>query len=184
MHVDIKKPGSIPAGGGHKVLGRRTGRKTRYGAAYSYLHNAVDDRSLLAYSEILADEKRETAVGFWQRAHAYFTQDGITAERVLSDNGACSKSHTWRNSLVEQGISLKRAFPCRPHTNGKVEQFDRTLLDEWAYAKPCRTETERRDAYPAWLHTPNHHRGHPALKGPLPASRVPILTVTTAGTPT
>lgn len=176
VHVDIKKLGNIPDGGGHKTLGRQAGRKTRSGAGYSYLHNAVDDHSRLAYSEILADEKKETAVGFWRRAHAFFTQAGITVERVLTDNGSCYKSYLWRNSLAAQGISHKRTRPYRPQTNGKVERFNRTLLDEWAYAQPYRTETERRDAYPAWLHTYNHHRGHTALKGQPPASRVPNLT--------
>ncbi|MFJ8795489.1 IS481 family transposase [Streptomyces sp. NPDC102462] len=176
VHVDIKKLGNIPDGGGHKTLGRQAGRKTRSGAGYSYLHNAVDDHSRLAYSEILTDEKKETAVGFWQRAHAFFVQAGITVERVLTDNGSCYKSHLWRNSLTEQGISHKRTRPYRPQTNGKVERFNRTLLDEWAYAQPYRSEAERRDAYPAWLHTYNHHRGHTALKGQPPASRVPNLT--------
>ncbi|WP_327271012.1 IS481 family transposase [Streptomyces sp. NBC_01224] len=176
VHVDIKKLGIIPDGGGHKTLGRQAGRKTRSGVGYSYLHNAVDDHSRLAYSEILSDEKKETAVGFWQRAHAFFAQAGITVERVLTDNGACHKSHLWRNSLAGQGISHKRTRPYRPQTNGKVERFNRTLLDEWAYAKAYRSEAERRDAYPAWLHTYNHHRGHTALKGRPPASRVPNLT--------
>ncbi|MEV7237695.1 IS481 family transposase [Streptomyces sp. NPDC051020] len=176
VHVDIKKLGNIPDGGGHKTLGRQAGRKTRSGAGYSYLHNAVDDHSRLAYSEILADEKKETAVAFWQRAHAFFTQAGITVERVLTDNGSCYKSHLWRNSLTAQGISHKRTRPYRPQTNGKVERFNRTLLDEWAYARPYRTEADRRAAYPAWLHTYDHHRGHTALKGQPPVSRVPNLT--------
>lgn len=176
VHVDIKKLGNIPDGGGHKTLGRPAGRKTRSGVGYSYLHNAVDDHSRLAYSEILTDEKKETAVGFWQRAHAFFARAGITVERVLTDNGACYKSHLWRNHLVQHGISHKRTRPYRPQTNGKVERFNRTLLDEWAYAKPYRSEAERRAAYPTWLHTYNHHRGHTALKGQPPSSRVPNLT--------
>ncbi|MEU0695336.1 IS481 family transposase [Streptomyces niveus] len=176
VHVDIKKLGNIPDGGGHKALGRPAGRKNRANAGYCYLHNAVDDHSRLAYSEILTDERKETAVAFWQRAHAFFAQAGITVERVLTDNGSCYKSYLWRNTLTTQGISHKRTRPYRPQTNGKVERFNRTLLDEWAYTKPYRTEAERREAYPAWLHTYNHHRGHTALKGQPPASRVPNLT--------
>jgi transposase InsO family protein len=176
VHVDIKKLGNIPDGGGHKTLGRQAGRKTRSGAGYSYLHNAVDDHSRLAYSEILTDEKKETAVAFWQRAHTFFARAGITIERVLTDNGSCYKSHLWRDALAGQGISHKRTRPYRPQTNGKVERFNRTLLDEWAYARTYRNEQERRDAYPRWLHTYNHHRRHTALKGQPPASRVPNLT--------
>ncbi|WNI16139.1 IS481 family transposase [Actinacidiphila sp. ITFR-21] len=176
VHIDIKKPGSIPDGGGHRLLGRQAGRKNRAKAGMSFLHNAVADHSRLAYSEILTDEKKETAVGFWQRAHAYFTAAGITVQRVLTDNGACYTSHLWRNTLAAQGIAHKRTRPYRPQTNGKVERFNRTLLDEWAYAKLYRSEAERREAYPQWLHTYKHHRGHTALKGQPPASRVPNLT--------
>jgi transposase InsO family protein len=176
VHVDIKKLGNIPDGGGHKVLGRPAGRKTRNNAGYSYLHTAVDDHSRLAYSEILTDERKDTAVSFWQRARAFFTTAGITVERVLTDNGSCYRSRLWRHTLAAAGISHKRTRPYRPQTNGKVERFNRTLLDEWAYARPYRSEQERRDAFPTWLHTYNHHRGHTALAGQPPASRVPNLT--------
>ncbi|MER6678022.1 IS481 family transposase [Streptomyces sp. NPDC000983] len=176
VHVDIKKLGNIPDGGGHKTLGRQAGRRNRSNAGYSYLHTAVDDHSRLAYSEILTDEKKETATGFWHRAHAFFAEYGITVERVLTDNGSCYRSRDWRDALAAAGIAHKRTRPYRPQTNGKVERFNRTLLDEWAYARPYRTETERRDAFPGWLHSYNHHRGHTALKGQPPASRVPNLT--------
>ncbi|MFF3460801.1 IS481 family transposase, partial [Streptomyces sp. NPDC002730] len=176
VHVDIKKLGNIPDGGGHKTIGRQAGRKNRSGAGYSYIHTAVDDHSRLAYSEIHADEKKETATAFWGRAQAFFTTCGITVERILTDNGACYKSHAWRDALTAAGITHKRTRPYRPQTNGKVERLNRTLLDEWAYAKPYRSETERREAFPHWLHTYNHHRGHTALKGQPPASRVPNLT--------
>ncbi|MGW0615809.1 IS481 family transposase [Streptomyces sp. NPDC002788] len=158
VHVDIKKLGNIPDGGGHKVLGRQAGRKTRSNAGYSYLHTAVDDHSRLAYSEIHADEK-----------------PGITVERVLTDNGSCYRSRDWRDLLTAAGIAHKRTRPYRPQTNGKVERFNRTLLDEWAYARPYPSETARREAFPGWLHTYNHHRGHTGLKGQPPASRVPNL---------
>ncbi|MFH7600636.1 IS481 family transposase, partial [Streptomyces racemochromogenes] len=165
VHVDIKKLGNIPDGGGHKTIGRQAGRKNRNNAGYSYIHTAVDDHSRLAYSEILTDEKKETAAGFWQRAQTFFTSCGITVERVLTDNGACYKSHVWRDVLTAAGITHKRTRPYRPQTNGKVERLNRTLLDEWAYARPYRSEQERRDAFPGWLHSYNHHRGHTALAG-------------------
>ncbi len=143
---------------------------------YSYLHNAVDDHSRLAYSEILPDEKKDTAAAFWQRAQTFFAGNGITVQQLLTDNGACYKSHFWRDTLRDAGITYKRTRPYRPQTNGKVERFNRSLLDEWAYAQPYTSETERRNAYPRWLHTYNHHRGHTALNGQPPASRVPNLT--------
>jgi transposase InsO family protein len=190
VHVDIKKLGNIPDGGGHKIHGRAQGERHRTRSTripnnskgprarigYSYIHNAVDDHSRLAYSEILADETKQTATAFWTRAHAFFVSCGITVTRVLTDNGSCYRSHLWRDTLTGAGITHKRTRPYRPQTNGKVERYNRTLLDEWAYAQPYPSETARRDAFPAWLHTYNHHRGHTALKGQPPASRVPNLT--------
>ena len=105
VHVDIKKLGRIPDGGGHKMLGRAAGRKTRSGAGYAYLHTAIDDHSRLAYTEIHADERKDTATAFWARAHAWFTAAGITTERVMTDNGACYRSLPWRNALTAAGIT-------------------------------------------------------------------------------
>ncbi len=95
---------------------------------------------------------------------------------MLTDNGSCYRSRDWRDSLAAAGITHKRTRPYRPQTNGKVERFNRTLLDEWAYARPYRSDIERREAFPGWLHSYNHHRGHTALAGKPPASRVPNLT--------
>ena len=151
VHVDINKLGNIPDGRGHRALGRSQGRKDRAKVGYAYIHNAVEDHSRLAYSELLADEKKETATGFWKRAHTYFSSVGITVERVLTDNGACYKSHIWRDLLAGQGVKHKRTHPYRPQTNGKVERFNRTLVEEWAYARPYRSESKKREAFTGWL---------------------------------
>ena len=189
VHVDIKKLGNIPDGGGHKVLGRAAGSRNNTRSApiannstspraklgYGYLHNAVDDHSRLAYTEILADERKDTAAAFWARAAAWFTAHGIDhIQRVLTDNGSCYRSRTFAAALAATDTTHKRTRPYRPQTNGKVERFNRTLLDEWAYARPYPSETERRAALPGWLHTYNHHRHHTALGAP-PASRVTNL---------
>jgi transposase InsO family protein len=183
IHVDVKKLGNIPDGGGWRVVGRAQGRRHRHqhqpgrhpALGYSYLHTALDDHSRLAYTEILTDETRETATAFWHRAHAWFTAHGITVRRVITDNGSCYRSRLWRDTLHAAGITVKKTRPYRPQTNGKVERFHRTLADEWAYAKAYPSETARRAALPTWLHGYNHHRHHSALGGP-PASRVPNLS--------
>lgn len=181
VHVDIKKLGVVPDGGGWRTQGRAVGGRNnaltkRLGrASYGYVHNAVDDHSRLAYSEILPDEQGGTAAAFWVRAHAFFAAAGIQVERVLTDNGACYRSNAWRDLLAAQSIKHKRTRPYRPQTNGKVERFNRTLLAEWAYAKHYRSEAARRAALPRWLHIYNHHRPHTALGGHPPASRVPNL---------
>ena len=173
VHVDIKKLGRIPNGGGHRVLGREAGRKNnpRTGRGYAFLHHAVDDHSRLAYSEILADEKKETAAAFWQRANAFFRSHGIIVLRVLTDNGACYRSHAFKAALGP-GVAHKRTRPYRPQTNGKVERFNRTLAFEWAYATPYNSEEARAATYPAWLHHYNHHRPHTAIGGQSPIQRV------------
>jgi transposase InsO family protein len=154
--VDIKKLGRILSGG------------------YAFLHNAVDDHSRLAYTEILTDEKKATAAGFWARANAYFESHGITAKRVLTDNGSCYRSYSFKDALGP-AIKHKRTRPYGPQTNGKVERYNRTMLDEYACARPYRSETERVAAFAGWLHPYNHHRGHTSLKGQSPASRVTNL---------
>ena len=94
---------------------------------------------------------------------------------MLTDNGSCYRSKLWAKTLGEHGSSTRRTRPYRPQTNGKVERFNRTLLEEWAYAREYRSEAERAAAYPDWLHTYNHHRGHTALKGKSPIDLVPNL---------
>jgi transposase InsO family protein len=188
VHVDVKKLGNIPDGGGWRVHGRRQGKhhsqahpsttrtKHRHPVlGYSYLHTAIDDHSRLAYTEILPDETRESATAFWGRAQAFYAQAGITVQRVLTDNGSCYRSRLWRDTLTQAGIKVKKTRPYRPQTNGKVERYHRTLAEEWAYAKPYTSETARRAALPQWLHMYNHHRSHTALGGQPPASRVPNL---------
>jgi len=188
VHVDVKKLGKIPAGGGWRMLGRTTGnhkskadksagRRSKYGdplRGHHFLHSAIDAHSRLVYSEILADERKDTASAFWIRANAWFTECGITVRKVMTDNGSCYRSFAFRDAL--DGIEHQRTRPYRPQTNGKIERFHRTLADEWAYARLYTSDAERCDEFPRWLHTYNHHRGHTALRGQPPASCVPNLS--------
>ncbi|MDR7294111.1 IS481 family transposase [Pseudoglutamicibacter albus] len=178
VHVDIKKLGRIPDGGGHRMLGpeaRKNGGYGKHGRGYAFLHHAIDDYSRLAYSEILTDEKKQTAAGFWQRAQEFFAQAGITVQAVMTDNGACYRSRLFNNTL---GTKIKHQFtkPYRPQTNGKVERFNRTLTQEWAYAKTYYSDEARAATYEAWLHHYNHHRPHTGIGGQTPAQRVHNLT--------
>ncbi|MFI1259301.1 IS481 family transposase, partial [Streptomyces netropsis] len=165
IHVDVKKLGRIPDGGGHKSLGRRAGRATRSGMGFDYIHSAVDDHSRLAYSEIHPDEKVATCAGFLTRAAAFFHAQGIPRiERVLTDNAwAYRKGLAWKAALAGLGATGKLTRAYRPQTNGKVERFNRTLLDEWAYLRPYTSNDERTAALADFLHTYNHHRCHTAL---------------------
>jgi transposase InsO family protein len=188
VHVDVKKLGKIPAGGGWRVLGRAKGKHnsqadksagptTKYGnpsRGYHFLHTALDGHSRLVYSEMLGDERKDTAADFWKRAHAWLAECGIEVRTVLTDNGSCYRSHVFRDAL--SGIKHRRTRPYRPQTNGKVERFHRTLADEWAYARLYTSDAQRCEEYPRWLHNYNHHRGHTALGGQPPASRVPNLS--------
>jgi transposase InsO family protein len=185
VHVDVKKLGKIPVGGGWRMVGRSagrrnwradksSGRRSKHGDplhGHHFLHTALDGHSRLAYSELLSDERKETAAAFWRRANAWFSECGIIVGKVLTDNGSCYRSHAFKDAL--EGIEHRRTRPYRPQTNGKVERFHRTLADEWAYARLYTSDTERCDQFPIWLHTYNHHRGHTALGGQPPASRVP-----------
>ena len=188
VHVDVKKLGKIPAGGGWRMLGRTAGNRNTQADKSSgrrskhrhplhghhFLHTALDGHSRLAYSELLADERKETAAAFWIRANAWFNECGITVRKVLTDNGSCYRSHAFSDALGD--IEHRRTRPYRPQTNGKVERFHRTLADEWAYARLYTSDAQRCAEFPTWLHTYNYHRGHTALGGQPPATRVPNLS--------
>ncbi|KRE29432.1 transposase [Agromyces sp. Soil535] len=186
IHVDVTKFGNIPDGGGWRYVGKQQGDRNREATAKrtgerharyaphvgtAFLHTVVDDHSRVAYIEICADEKAITAIGVLHRAIEWFTERGVTIERVLSDNGSAYKSHAWREACAALGVTHKRTRPYRPQTNGKIERFHRTLADGWAYARFYGSETERREALPAWIHFYNHHRTHSAIGGP-PISRL------------
>jgi transposase InsO family protein len=176
LHMDVKKLGRIPDGGGHRVLGRVAGNRNnkKQGRGYAFLHHVVDDHSRLAYSEIHSDERKETVIGFWRRALAFFAEAGVRVEEVLTDNGSAYRS---RDFALELG-TIRHRFtrPYRPQTNGKVERFNRTLAAEWAYAQPYATDEARAADYPRWLHHYNHHRPHTAIGGLTPAQRVHNVT--------
>jgi transposase InsO family protein len=185
VHVDVKKLGLIPPGGGWRIHGRAVGgrnaRRRRTAqqtgrAGYGFVHSMLDDHSRLTYSEILRDETAATTIAFTERALAWFTEHGIAVEEILSDNGANYRSAAFAEFLTARGIRHRRTRPYRPQTNGKIERFHRTLANEWAYARAYRSESARRAALPRWLHIYNHHRPHTALGGRPPASRVPNLT--------
>ena len=170
VHVDVKKQGRIPDGGGWRIHGRdrRAGSRRLRGQGYDFVHAAVDDRSRLAYAEILPDERKETASAFMTRAIGFFSDRGITVERVLTDNGACYRSRPFARVLADAGVGHRRTRPYRPQTNGKVERFNLTLKWEWAYARLYETNVSRTEALERWLHHYNYHRPHMAHAGKPP----------------
>jgi transposase InsO family protein len=172
VQIDVKKLGRIPPGGGWRVWGRGNvvdSKATQVG--YAFVHTAIDSHTRLAYSEVLPDEKGITAVGFWQRAHAWFAGLGITIEVVQTDNGACYKAFAFRDAVEASGARHHRLPPRRPAWNGKVERFNRTLVEEWAYVRVYRSDSARTSALDRWLHLYNHHRHHTAIGG-TPVSRI------------
>jgi transposase InsO family protein len=176
VHVDVKKLGRIPDGGGWKAHGRQMGsssakKKARIG--YDYVHSMVDDHTRLAYSEIHPDEKGDTCAGFIQRAGAFFASHGITIERVMTDNHwSYRNTHTVRHVIEDLGATHKFIRPHCPWQNGKVERFNRTLQTEWAYRQVFASNDDRSAALPDFLHRYNHHRRHHALGGHPPISRL------------
>ena len=177
IHMDVKKIGRIPDGGGWKAHGRSMGsssaaRKARIG--YDYVHSAVDDHSRLAYSEVLADEKGATCGAFLARAAHYFAAHGIPEiERVITDNHF-SYRYSSDVAAVLADLGAKHVF-IRPHCpwqNGKVERFNRTLQTEWAYRQVFTSNDQRATALAPWLDYYNNQRRHSATEGRPPASRL------------
>jgi len=172
IHVDVKKLGRIPKGGGWRVHGRKEEVRGR-GNGYDFVHTAIDDHTRLAYSEIHGDEKDHTCAQFLHRALAWFASRGVRVRRVLTDNAKVYRLGTdW--GWVCSAWQLKRRFtkPGCPWTNGKAERFNRTLLNEWAYARPWTSNSHRRRGLDRFLLRYNTRRGHSALGGRPPISRL------------
>lgn len=177
VHVDVKKIGRIPDGGGWRAHGRAMGstaarKKTRIG--YDYVHSMVDDHTRLAYSEVLPDEKGATCASFIARAADYFAGKGIVAiERVMTDNHwSYRRSADFAAALATIGATHKFIKPHCPWQNGKVERFNRTLQTEWAYRQVFTSNDERAAALAPWLEVYNTCRRHSALGGLPPTSRL------------
>lgn len=188
LHVDVKKLGNVPDGGGWRYLGRQQGKKNRAATkgkprnrhydpvmGTAFVHTVIDDHSRVAYAEIHDDEKAATAVAVLRRAVAWFAARGVNVERVLSDNGSAYRSRLWRDTCAELGVTPKHTRPYRPQTNGKIERFHRTLADGWAFRRLYTSERQRRAAMPAWIHEYNHHRPHTAIGKATPISRLTNL---------
>ena len=167
LHLDTKKLGRIPPGGGHRMLGRPGHHPAGHG--YDYLHVAVDDATRFAFVQVHADERDQTTAGFLLAAAAAFAERGIRIERVLTDQGSAYRSRAFAASAETLHTSHKFTRPYRPQTNGKAERFIKTLLEEWAYARLYATNQSRLQALPRWLRFYNLRRPHTALKGLPPA---------------
>lgn len=175
VHMDVKKLGRIPDGGGWKANGRadsRSAAQKRVPKGYDYVHSVVDDHSRLAYSEVLPDEKGATCAAFLERAIGYFAAHGITRiERLITDN-AWAYRYSLRGVCAAHGIRQKFIKPHCPWQNGKVERFNRTLQTEWAYRQPFTSNADRTAALDPWLEHYNTGRRHSALGGKPPISRL------------
>jgi len=169
IHIDVKKLGRI-ARPGHRVNGDRTTRSR--GIGWEFVHVCVDDCTRLAYVEVLSDERKETVTAFLQRAVAWFSDQGIIVERLMTDNGPGYRSKLHRRACEALGIRHLFTRPYRPRTNGKAERFIRTMLEGWAYRRPYATSAERRVALDAFLTRYNTQRPHRSLDRQTPAERL------------
>ena len=171
----MKKLGRIPPGGGHRIHGRRRRPGVDRGRGYDFLHVAIDDHSRYAYVEALPNERGATCAGFVLRAASHFAELGIRIERVMTDRAKnYVLAHEFADALLELGAVHKITQPYRPQTNGKAERFNRTMLNEWAYARLYRSNESRLRALPRWLEAYNRRRPHTALGGLPPISRASI----------
>ena len=172
IHIDIKKLGRFHQVG-HRITGDRQQGKSR-GAGWEFVHVAIDDASRLAFTQILPDEKKESAVAFLRAAVAYYQSLGVTLARVMTDNGSCYRSKAFRKACRDLGLRHIRTRPYTPRTNGKAERFIQTALREWAYAQAYPSSDRRAADLPIWLHRYNWHRPHGSLKSKPPISRLAL----------
>ena len=182
VHVDVKKLGRIPSGGGHAVVGRLERHPTgKRGQGYEYVHSLVDDYSRLAYSEVLSDERGPTCAGFIRRAASFLADRGVRIERVMTDNAMNYRfSRDFQTAIAQLGARHLRTPFYWPQVNGKVERFNRTLLDEWAYARDYDSNEQRLGLLTSWLHNYNYHAPTPPSEVDRPSS----VSTTSVGTTT
>lgn len=176
LHIDVKKLGRIPDGGGWRadpMQSMTVHRTSHHRVGYDYVHTVIDDHSRVAYAEIHDDEKGATAAGVLERAIAFYTGLGVRVQRVISDNAfAYRRSRVFRAVIDAHGITQKFIKPHCPWTNGKVERLNRTLAVEWAYAHAWNSNQDRADALRSWLEYYNLDRAHLGIGGKTPIDRV------------
>jgi transposase InsO family protein len=173
IHLDIKKLGRFDRVG-HRITGDRTGQSNSRGIGWEFVHVSIDDASRLAFSQIMPDEKKQSATAFLKAAVAYYNHLGITVARVMTDNGSCYRAFEFRDACRDLGLKHIRTRPYTPKTNGKAERFIQTALREWAYAQAYPTSQHRAAELPAWLHRYNWHRPHGSLNAKPPISRLAL----------
>ena len=171
IHIDIKKLGRFDRVG-HRITGDRHGQSNARGIGWEFVHVCIDDASRIAFSQVLPDEKKESATAFLQAAIEYYRSLGVAITRVMTDNGSCYKSHAFREACKALGLKHIRTKPYTPKTNGKAERFIQTSLREWAYARAYPTSEHRKQALIPWLHNYNWHRPHGSLQSMPPICRL------------
>jgi len=171
IHIDIKKLGKFNRTG-HRITGDRTGQSKTRGVGWEFVHVCIDDASRIAFSQIMPDEKKQSAIVFLKAAIAYYRSLGVTVTRVMTDNGSCYRSRAFARACKRLKLKHIRTKPYTPKTNGKAERFIQTALREWAYARAYDTSDQRAQDLPRWLHRYNWHRPHGSLKSNPPISRL------------
>jgi transposase InsO family protein len=170
LHIDIKKLGKFEHAG-HRATGQRQGCRNRR-AGWEFVHVCIDDASRIAFSKVMENERQDCATAFLEAAVAYYESLGIKVERVMTDNGSCYRSRSFRSACAKLGLKHIRTKPYTPKTNGKAERFIQTSLREWAYARAYNTSDERAAELPYWLHRYNWHRPHGSIGAKPPISRI------------
>jgi len=173
IHIDIKKLGKFSRVG-HRITGDRTGQSRTRGVGWEFVHVCIDDASRVAFTQIMPDEKKRSAVAFLKAAIAYYRSLGVAVARVMTDNGSCYRSRAFARACKRLKLKHIRTKPYTPKTNGKAERFIQTALREWAYARAYDTSDQRADDLPIWLHRYNWHRPHGSLKANTPISRLAL----------
>jgi len=171
IHLDIKKLGKFDQIG-HRITGDRRGQSCGRGIGWEYVHVCIDDASRIAFVQVMGDQRKESAVAFLEAAIAYYAKLGVRVERIMTDNGSCYRSKTFRTASKQRGLRQVFTRPYTPKTNGKAERFIQTTLREWAYARAYQNSDQRTVELFNWLHRYNWHWPHGSLKAKTPISRL------------
>lgn len=139
IHIDIKKLGRFERVG-HRITGDRVGQSNSRGVGWEFVHVCIDDASRVAFSQVLPDQRKESAIAFLKAAVAYYASLGIVVERVMIDYGSCYRSKAFAKAAASLASSTFAPNPTRPRPTARPSASSRPRCANGPMPSPIRLQ--------------------------------------------